>query len=78
MKPTFEEFATNHDLHRHCSGCGSCILDPEMQHLWPLYCVSCALRVIKGTPKGAILPFDFDSVQDVRVREALQQHEAGL
>ena len=75
---TFEEFATDHAFHRHCDGCGSCLLDPEVQHLFPLYCVTCAIRVIEQTPKGAILKFDIEHVRDVRVREALQKREAGL
>lgn len=42
----FEEFALDHNRHRHCIVCSGCILDPDpfIQGSWPLWCIGCARK----------------------------------
>jgi hypothetical protein len=46
---TFEQFAMDHDLHKHCIGCAGCILDPQpiVQYSHPIWCVACRDRIEK-------------------------------
>lgn len=55
---TFEEFATDHGNHNHCSGCKACILDPhpivQSQNVW---CVICRDRILAVWPKDLLPPW---------------------
>ncbi len=57
MATDFEKFATDHEQHGHCVGCGGCILDPrpEVQGSWPLWCIACARSVVSA-PAARIKP----------------------
>lgn len=47
----FERFALDHEAHRHCQGCGGCILDPShLVQMYPCWCVSCRDRIKANTP----------------------------
>lgn len=59
---TFEQFATDHDLHKHCIACNGCLLDPSpvVQYSHPLWCVGCRDRIEKQSAKtGARVPWAF-------------------
>lgn len=79
MSPTFEEFATDHGLHVHCAGCGQCLLDPDpwVQATQPTWCVTCALRLVRGMPKGVPLPFTILQVMDAGVAQAVVERHEG-
>ena len=53
---TFLDLATNHEIHQHCIGCGSCLLDPEAQRWHPVWCIGCA-RKIESHPKEVTRPW---------------------
>lgn len=60
----FEEFALDHNRHRHCIVCQGCILDPSplVQGSWPLWCIGCARKTNNsfGSIKAAwITPSEF-------------------
>lgn len=56
----FEEFALNHYRHKHCMGCGGCILDDSRVVLesHPIWCIGCRDRIKKATPAAVPLPWD--------------------
>jgi len=56
----FERFALDHKAHKHCTGCGGCLLDRSwyVQHFNPVWCVGCRERIKATSAKsGAPLPW---------------------
>lgn len=55
---SFEEFAKNHDYHKHCIACGTCLLNPDpiIQTSYPLWCNPCATNLEQNSVSK--LPWD--------------------
>lgn len=61
---SFEEFAFDHEKHRHCHECKGCLLDirPAVWSAFPLWCVGCRERIRASTPYGKKLPWEVEYV----------------
>jgi len=60
VQTDFERFALDHKAHRHCKGCGGCIIDPAwyVQMTPDVWCVGCRDRIKKQLQSvGAPLPW---------------------
>lgn len=59
MTTNFEKYATDHEEHTHCAGCGGCMLDPRIEALQinPVWCVACIKRIDEKMPIGAPRPW---------------------
>lgn len=56
VQTDFERFALDHAAHKHCAGCGGCLL--VRTQFDPLWCVGCRERVKKTcAASGAPLPW---------------------
>lgn len=55
----FEKFALDHLAHKHCIGCGGCVLENSKQVLesYPIWCVACRDAIKRNNPP--ILPWAF-------------------
>lgn len=55
----FEQFAMDHNRHKHCIACAGCILDrrPVVMENNPIWCAQCADK-IEATTKPGRRPWD--------------------
>jgi hypothetical protein len=54
----FEQFALDHNKHRHCMACGGCLLDPRwMVQEFPAWCIGCRDRIKANLPPGVPPPW---------------------
>lgn len=75
---TFEEFATNHEQHAHCLGCGGCLLNPNVERssTTPVWCTGCTVRIAKNLPAGVMPPWGYAPV--LYSQEAVDAHCAHM